>query len=189
MGISKRQRYKAGAIAKIGLHNNRMAFGRLLPGVASIICVYDFVVNENKQVSVDDILKNPVLFCCGLYRTIITKGTFEIIGIREFTENEIKNISPLFTQDIVNIKDCVIWWPTGEERKASPEECVGLERSAVWTEEGLIERIDDHYAGKRNFHVEDQKVILSEEDPRYLAPPGMLRWDFEKQVFYRTDTP
>ena len=166
-----------------------MAFGRLLPGVASIICVYDFVVNENEQVSVDDILKNPVLFCCGLYRTIITKGTFEIIGIREFTENEIKNISPLFTQDIVNIKDCVIWWPTGEERKASPEECVGLERSAVWTEEGLIERIDDHYAGKRNFHVEDQKVILSEEDPRYLAPPGMLRWDFEKQVFYRTDTP
>jgi hypothetical protein len=80
-----------------------------------------------------------------------------------------------------------MFWLTGRERKATPPECISLERSSVWDEKGLIERIEDHYAGKKNFYVEHQRVILSKDDPRYLAPPQALRWDFEKRKFYRTD--
>ena len=188
MKKGKIQRYKAGAILKVALNKNKFIFARLLPGLASIVCVYDFMVNENVDLpTIDEIVKKPILFCCGLYRTIITKRVFEIIGYKDFSEEEISSIPPSFTQKMVNINDCVIFWPTGGERIATPQECIGLERSAVWDEKSLIERIEDYYSGKKNYHVEQQKVILSKEDPRYLAPPQTLRWDFEKQEFYRTD--
>jgi hypothetical protein len=186
--MNKRQKYKAGAIVKIELTDKRLVFGRLLPGVMSMINVYDFIGEDDlEKITIEDLVKKPVLFCCGLYRTIITKGIFEIIGNKEFTESEIAGIPPLFKQDIVNIDDCLIFWPTGGERKARPEECIGLEQSSVWSEKGLIERIEDYYSGKKNFNVEHQKVILSKNDPRYMPPNGMLRWDFEKREFYRTD--
>ena len=81
----------------------------------------------------------------------------------------------------------MIFWLGGNQRKASPKECIGLEPSSVWEAQGLIQRIEDHYACRLNFHVELDKVILSKDDPRYLPPPQALRWDFEKHVFYRTD--
>jgi hypothetical protein len=184
----KRQKFKEGAVVKIQLSEGRLVFGRLLPGVASMICIYDFVANKNLELpSIDVITNKPVLFYCGLFRAIITKGIYEIIGFKEFTEKEIHNIPPSFKQDMVNINDCVIFWNNGKERKAIPQECIGLERSSVWDEQGIIQRIEDHYNGKRNFHAELDKVILSQDDPRYLPPPQALRWDFEKQEFYRAD--
>jgi hypothetical protein len=97
------------------------------------------------------------------------------------------DIPPSFTQDIMNIDDCVIFWNSGIERKALPEECIGLERSAVWDEQDIVERIEDHYKGQKNFSVERDKVILTKDDPRYTDNPRSVRWDFEKQVFYRVD--
>lgn len=188
MEKKKRQRFKEGSIVKIELSGNRLIFGRLLPGVASMIGVYDFIVDKNDTIpSIDTIVSKNIFLYCGIYRDIINKGVFEIIGSKEFLETEQTKIPPSFLQDLVNIDDCVIFWPDGRERKATPQECIGLERSSVWEAEGLVQRIEDHYAGRRNFHVELDKVILSKEDPRYMPPPQALRWDFEKQEFYRTD--
>ena len=188
MAKSKRQQYKPGAVVEIKLTNGKIAFGRLLPGVASTMAVYDFIIAQNEDYSIGGILNKPVLFYCGFYRDIITKGIFKIIGVQEFMEREIEEMPfVFFMQDMVNIDDCVIYGVVKEERKVKPAECIGLERSSVWDEQGIIQRIEDHYAGRRNFHVELDRVILSKDDPRYLPPPKMLVWDFEKQVFYRKD--
>ena len=116
---------------------------------------------------------------------MITKGLFEIIGFKELTEEEIENIPPKFTQDLVDINKCVIYYYDGREFKAKPEDCIGLESSSVWEAQGLVERIQDYYSGKRNYHVELMKPILSTNDPRYLPKPNELRWNFEKQEFYK----
>jgi len=188
MNKEKRQQYKAGAVVKIVFDKNRLIFGRLFSGVPPMIGVYDFFINENTELpSIDQIVRKPILYYCGLYRSIITNGVFEIIGFKEFKEKEIASIPALFTQDMININDCGIFWADGGERKATPQECIGLERSSVWYAEGIVQRIEDHYAGKKNFYVEHQKVILSKDDPRYLPPPQALRWDFGKEEFYRTD--
>lgn len=188
MEKKKKQQFKEGAIVKIQLSKNKTVFGRLLPGLSSMVSVYDFVITENQpHPSLEEIVSKPIIFTCGFFRTIITKGIYEIIGYKELTEAEVKSITPLFTQDLVDIDDCIIFWPQGGERKATPEECVGLERSSVWDEQGIRNRIEDYYQGKKNFHVELDKVILSKDDPRYLPPPQALRWDFEKEKFYRTD--
>lgn len=188
MNTSKRQRFKAGSVVKIELSEGRLAFGRLLPGIASRISIFDFIASNKDEVpSISNITNEPILFYCGVYRDIITKGVFEIIGFKEFTEEEIKMIPPTFTQDMIDIKDCVIFWIDGRERAATPHECIGLERSSVWEADGLKKRIEDHYAGRKNPYVELNKPILSVEDPRYLPPPQALKWDFKKQKYYRTD--
>ena len=184
----KRQRFKEGSIVKIELSGDKLIFGRLLPGKASGICVYDSITSKNDPIrNADFILSRDIILYCGIYRDVITKGIFEIVDFKEFTEAERNKIKPFFSQDLVDIDDCMIFWLGGNERKASPKECIGLEPSSVWEAEGLIQRIEDHYACRLNFHVELDKVILSKDDPRYLSPPQALRWDFEKQVFYRTD--
>ena len=188
MNPHKKQKFTEGSIIKIELSVDNLAFGRLLPGLASRICVYDLLSTKDQKLPlIETIVNQPVIFYCGLFRNIIEKGIFEIIGFQELTKEEIDNIPPFFTQDLVNIEDCKIFWADGRERKASPQECVGLERSSVWDEQGIKQRIEDYFNGKKNFHVELDKVILTKSDPRYLPPPQALRWNFEKQEFYRID--
>ena len=188
MTKSKIQDFKAGAIVEIRFSDREKVFGRLLPGVASALAVYDLVVDQGKNCEVSELKKAPVLFYCGLYRDLVIKGVFPIVDFWDFTLMEIHKLPYIFfLQDKVNIDDCIVFGAGKEERKVTPEECIGLERSSVWDEQGILKRISDHYSGRRNPLVELDKVILSKNDPRYLPPPGALRWDFEKQEYYRTD--
>ena len=180
--VKKRQRFKEGSVVKIKLLENRVVFGRILPGFS--ISVYDSVINSNKAIpSIEEIIINKIILNVCIYKTIITKGIFEIIGFKELTPTEINKIPPKFTQSLGNYQDCVIFYQDGREYKAKPEECIGLERSAVWDEHSLVDRIEDHYKKKKNFYVEYQKVILTADDPRYLNPN--VRWDFKEGKFYK----
>jgi hypothetical protein len=46
-------------------------------------------------------------------------------------------------------------------RPARPEECIALERVAVWDPVHVEERIRDHYAGRPSAHLAHMKVRLS----------------------------
>ncbi len=179
--VKKRQRFKEGSIVKIKLSENRFVLGRLLPGFS--VSIYDLIIKSDKDIpSVDDIIKNKVSFCVCIYKNIITKGIFEIVDFKELTPTEIDKIPPQFTQSLGYYQDCVIFYKDGREYKVKPEECIGLERSAVWDEHSLVDRIEDYYKKKKNFYVEYQKVILTADDPRYLNPK--VRWDFKEGKFY-----
>ncbi len=183
MAIGKRKLYKQGSIVKIKLPEGRLAFGRLLPGYH--IGVYDFIMMQDGELpSIESIISHPVFLYCGIYKDIITKGIFEIIGFKELTQPDLDAIPPSFTQSLGNMDDCEIYYYDGRARKASPEECINLERSSVWEAEGVINRIQSFYSGKKHPNVELQKVILlSKDDPRYLNP--RVRWDFKEEKFYK----
>jgi hypothetical protein len=183
----KRQQYTAGAVVRIPLTDGRNAFGRLLAGKPSTIMILSLIVDNNEKPNKDVILASPPLFTVVLYLDVITKGKFEIIRTRQSGVEAHITIPAFFSQDMVNPEDCRIFWPDGREIRASPEECVGLERGAVWDAEAIVQRIEDHINARKNFNVELFKVILNKEDPRYLAPPGMLKWNFSEGKFYRGD--
>ena len=65
-----------------------------------------------------------------------------------------------FMQDIVS-GACRIVDEAFNARPATPEECVTLERVAVWDLVHVVERIRDHYAGRPNAHLAYMKVRLS----------------------------
>ena len=183
----KRQKIKAGAVVKIDISERRSVFGRLF---SPNIGIYDFVLSQNDPApSLEEIIHNRIFLHCSIYDSIITKGVFEIIGWIPLSVEEISNIPPKFHQELDNYKDCTIYWADGRERKALPAECIGLERSTVWGPKELVERIEDYFAGRKNFYVEYDKVILSEEDPRFKAGGAgpHLKWDFDKREFYYVD--
>jgi hypothetical protein len=50
--------------------------------------------------------------------------------------------------------DCMIVEPVGREVRVMKQDCVGLERAAVWAHEHLESRIADAYAGRPNRFLE-----------------------------------
>jgi Domain of unknown function (DUF4259) len=62
-----------------------------------------------------------------------------------------------FMQDIGS-GACQIVDEAFNARRAKPEECVGLERVAVWDPAHVEERLRDHYAGRPNAHLAYMKV-------------------------------
>jgi hypothetical protein len=63
-----------------------------------------------------------------------------------------------FRQDPLNPENCEIFNTQGETRSASPSECAGIERSAVWSAEHVESRLTDSYAGRPNAFVESLRV-------------------------------
>lgn len=181
-----RQKYIIGSVFKIPLNNNKICFGRLITGIRTAI--YDLCISQTTIIpDFEFIVKQRILFYVCVYRTVITKGEFEVIGLMKPSQEDIENVPPTFNQDLMNIDDCTISYADDRlpEYKASAIDCIGLERSSVYGYDNVVERIEDFYAGKKNFHVEFSKVILSTEDIRY-NPAGLLRWDKQKEVFFKT---
>ncbi len=175
------KKYMDGTILKINLSENRIVFGRLLP---NRIGIYDLVLYQTAPIpSVQEIIAHSIFLYCSVFKDVVTNGTFEMIGFQELVHEDITKIPPKFVQDIVNLNDCVIFWTDGRELKVAPEDCIGLEPSSAWDSKGLIARIEDHYAGRKNPHVELGKVILTNDDPRYLNPKA--RWDFSMEKWVR----
>ena len=65
-----------------------------------------------------------------------------------------------YTQDLADYRACVIFDSLGNEREATPEECVGLEQSAVWEAHGIEERLLDTFEGRTNAEELRSRVRL-----------------------------
>jgi hypothetical protein len=65
-----------------------------------------------------------------------------------------------FRQDVINLENCEIVDHEGSTRQAEPTECVGLERSAVWSAEHVETRLLDHYEGRKNAFLASMDVKL-----------------------------
>ena len=170
---------------QIPLSGERIAFARLFPGRQ--IGIYKYFSNVHEAPPNAAILASQeFIFIVTLSRYVITKGIFKIFAFKPLTEKEVDALPPSFTQDIVDINVCTIFYVNDikPQRKASPVECIGLEPSAVWQEQHVIKRIEDYLENRKNFSVELHKIILSENDIRYLAGP-YLRWDGVREEFYR----
>ena len=181
----KRQKFKEGSVVKIGLANQQIVFGRLLPGFHLGILNYFLILGE--KYDIDDILQSDTLLYVRVFKDVVEKNFFEIVGFKDLTTEDINRIPPHFAQDPIDIDKCKIYYLDGKELDVTPNECQKLEGSIIWDAESLASRIKNYLEGKKNPYVELYKVILSKDDPRYLAPPNALRWDFEKGEFYRID--
>jgi hypothetical protein len=67
-------------------------------------------------------------------------------------------IPPFFRQDAMRPEQCEIVDASGGSRPATPAECAGLERSAVWGAVHVESRIRDHLAGRPNAFAESMKL-------------------------------
>ena len=146
--------YKPGSFLRIPLADGSFGYGRVLnmPHDA----YYDYRTGTPDS-DLDRIASMSILFKMAV-RHMDERG-WEVIGWRKLEEQFSQPIVQ-FMQDRGNFRDCLLFDTVGNERRAEPQECIGLERASVWEEVGVEERLLDTFMGRPNATAERHKVRL-----------------------------
>ena len=144
------QAHKPGTFVRIPLSDGSFGYGRLME--SSLIALYSYRTTDPDS-DLDKIAPKPILF------KLPVRQFWKIIGWRELEEH-LTHPVVFFMQDIGDFRNCTIVDSAGNERAAEPQECIGLERVAVWEQHALEERLLDTFMGRANATVEHLKVRL-----------------------------
>jgi hypothetical protein len=146
--------YRPGSFLRVPLADGSFGYGRVLklPHDA----YYDYRTHTPDS-DLERIASKPILFKIMVRH--MEERSWELIGWRKLEEQFSQPIVH-FKQDLGNFRRCTIFDTAGNERSAEPQECVGLERSSVWEELGVEERLLDTFMGRPNATVERHKVRL-----------------------------
>jgi hypothetical protein len=150
----KRQRLENGALVRIPLDSETFTVGRVLR--PPFVAVYDYRSKED-SVNGEQIVNRPVLFIVAVMDWAVKTGRWRVIGSAPPETAEVR-IPDQFIQDRFDPSKCQIIDSSGSSREATIDECDGLEPAAVWEPEHVEQRIRDHFAGRRNVHVESMKL-------------------------------
>jgi len=147
----KRQRYRIGAIVKIPLTDGFHTYGRLLD---SGMAFYN--IHTRRDCTISEIVQMPILFVTGVYKDVITKKVWKIIGKKFPLENQLLEAQerPVYTEDILTGNWTIHYVDGSQKMTSSPEEIHGLESATVWTAESIEKRLNDHFAKRKNPEVE-----------------------------------
>jgi hypothetical protein len=144
----KRQKRTVGAVVKIPFDGKWFTYGQILNDAEVVI----FDARTDFELSTDEITNRPIICRVAVSYHAITKGRWLKVGKCPIGE-ELKKPIPKYIQDILQPDRFEIYFD-GIIRPSTREECIGLERAAVWEPEHVEERIRDHYSGKQNRWVD-----------------------------------
>src|SRR5689334_22833682 len=150
----RKQKHVAGAFIRIVLADGSFAYARLLESPYAAFYNYRTTSPDS---DLDRIKSNPILFRIAV-RHLALK-VWEVIGQREL-EDQLTLPVVQFMQDLGDFRRCTIFDTAGHERAAQPQECVGVERAAVWERESVEGRLLDTFLGRPNADEEHLKVRL-----------------------------
>jgi hypothetical protein len=147
-----RKKFTPGAFIRIPLTDGSYAYGRLRE--FPFVTFYNFRTDEPVS-DLNEIASKPILFTLAVHKSVL--NSWEIIGQKPLEEHMNVPIK-LFKQDIADYTKCQILDTDGNKRPAEPEECIGLERDAVWEANHVEDRLLDTFLNRPNKWVESLKV-------------------------------
>jgi hypothetical protein len=151
MEKKKRQQRTVGAVVKIPLENGFHCYARILEDDFAF-----YNVHTKEDLPINDIIGSSVLFFAAVYDDAVLEGHWQKIGKILPLEAHLNNKPPVYTQDRLNLDKYTIY-KNGEEKPATREDCIGLEYLMFWEKEEIEERLNDHFAGRKNEFVEKMK--------------------------------
>lgn len=153
----KRQRYTIGAIVEMYIDNNYYVYGQLLPQLS--IAVFDYKTADHLT-DITKLQMVPVLFIVAIYPDIISKGIWPKIGKLDIRK-DLQTLPMEFIYDVIADRFKLYNPNTGEITRATKNQCIHLERAAVWAQNHVEDRIRDHYAGVPNIWVEMERKVFN----------------------------
>jgi hypothetical protein len=129
---------------RVPLADGSFGYGRVLSN--PYVAFYNYRTTEPSS-NLDEIGTKPVLFTQAV--RLFGYDRWANIGYREL-EGEVAKPVVRFMQDLADFKKCTIFDLEGMERQATPEECIGLERAAVWDVHQIERRLLDTFMGRPN---------------------------------------
>jgi hypothetical protein len=148
--MKKYMRSKIGDICEIVLPNKMKAYARVLK--SPLMAFYE--IQSKHSLSAEQVLNYPIAFKVWVLSSAIKSGRWHIIGFVPL-EPELE-VMPWFFKQAIGSNALSLYRSDsyGEEYPASKEDCVGLERAAIWSAEHIESRLEDHFAGRPNKWVE-----------------------------------
>lgn len=144
-----------GTFVRIPLADGSSSYGRILSDPYTAF--YDYRTTEPSS-NLDEIESKPVLFTQAI--RLFAYDRWANLGRRKL-EGEVGKPVVRFMQDLADFKKCTIYDSEGRQREAKPEECIGLERAAVWDVHHIEQRLLDHFMGRPNEFEIQGRVRLS----------------------------
>jgi hypothetical protein len=144
-------RRKPGNVVQIDLGDGRAAFGRVLENT---IAFYD--VRFPPAISFEEVIRKPILFNIWVMDRAITNGEWPVVAHFPL-ENDLLIEALFYKKDPITGALTIYRDSTGEETQATKEQCEGLERAAVWDPHHVVDRLNDHFAGRPNKWVESMR--------------------------------
>ena len=133
-----------GTFFRIPLEDGSFGYGRVLPDPH--FAFYDYRT-EDPSDDLAEIESKPVLFSTSA--RVFGWDRWANIGHRPL-QGDVARPVVMFMQSPVDVKRCTIFDSEGYEYPANPEQCVGLERAAVWEPHGIATRLLDRFMGRTN---------------------------------------
>jgi hypothetical protein len=140
-----RRRRTIGDVVAIPLESDWYGFGRVLD--EPLIAFYD-CRHKGYDLSISAITQCPVLFSIWVMNKAVTQGIWQVIGNMP-VEAKLSNKPWFYKKDLISGK---LYKTRGgtEEILTIKDDCVGLESAAVWSPEHVVDRLNDHFAGRPN---------------------------------------
>ena len=150
----RKQKHKPGSFVRIALADGSFGYGRLLESPYAAFYQHRTMSPDS---DLDGIGARPVLFKTAVRHLALE--SWEPIGWRALEEH-LRQPLVRFMQDVGDFRRCTIFDTAGNRRAAEPQDCVGLERAAVWEQDSIEERLLDTLLGRPNAAEEHLKVRL-----------------------------
>jgi hypothetical protein len=144
-----------GTFLRIRLPDGSYGYGRALQD--PYIAFHNFRTLEEVN-DLAAISTKPILFTQAV--RIRESDRWSALGKLELLDELLRPVVR-FTQDVADFTRCTIYDSMGLERAATPEECIGLERAAIWEIHHIEERLLDTFLGRPNAVYEHLHVRLS----------------------------
>lgn len=147
----KRQQRTLGAIVKVPLENGFHTYARILE---SLMAFYD--ARTQKELAINEIIEKPVLFSVIVENYAITEGYWLKVGKKLPLEDHLLVHKPFYTEDLFTGQNFIV--KGIEQIKATKAEISGLESFTWWSHKGIEERLNDHFADRKNERTEAIKL-------------------------------
>lgn len=152
--MAVRQRRGIGVVLKVPLGDQVHCYAWTLPEADFVL----FDLLTGSDVPVIDVVKHPIAFRVAVNGSAYLDGRWLRVGKSQPSPHLLAPV-PKFMQDVLTGRFKI--YLGGEIRPAKLEECVGLERCAVWSPEQVEDRLRDHFAGRVNKWVKSLAIDAS----------------------------
>jgi hypothetical protein len=146
-----RQRRTVGAVLLVPLDKRWHAYAWTLPEADFAF----FDLRSESQLPVEDVVTHRIAFRVSVHKSAWTTGRWLRVGKIDPPPGMLAPV-PTFIQDPMSDRFSI--YLLGAIRPATREECVGLERCAVWDPEHVEDRLRDHFAGVPNKWVQSMAL-------------------------------
>ena len=147
--MAKRKvRWKVGDVVSIPLSGGQHGYAWMME--SPLMAFFDY--RSFAPVPVEELVKKPIAFKIWVMRHTVTDGLWPVVGHASVPATLLEP-PEFFKQDPLNGK-LSITHDGGDERPATLEECQHLECAAVWEPRHVVDRLEDHFAGRKNRWVE-----------------------------------